>query len=232
MILKLGGRAVLAGIGAGLIASLLQLWFVQPVLLYAELFESGQLTHYGPDGPGPGFYELGGFDPSRDLLTILFTVAIYTGWAFVLMALMSFVEGRGTPVTARSGLLWGAAGFATAVLAPAFTAAPGLPGVATIDIEIRQTWWLATVLATGTALWLIAFVRHWATLGIAAVLILAPHAIGLPSPDYFIGPAPPELGSLMAVRVIGVGLVAWVILGALAGYLIERESPAQSQPAS
>ena len=53
MILKLGGRAVLAGIGAGLIASLLQLWFVQPVLLYAELFESGQLTHYGPDGPGP-----------------------------------------------------------------------------------------------------------------------------------------------------------------------------------
>ena len=137
---------------------------------------------------------------------------------------MAFAEGRGSVLNAGTGAVWGVAGFVVAVLAPAFTAAPGLPGVATVDIDLRQTWWVATVLSTGLALWLIAFWRHWVSLGVAVALLLAPHAIGLPTPDYFFGPAPPELGALMSARVIGVGLAAWVTLGALAGYLAERAS--------
>ena len=39
--------ALFAGFLAGLIAALLQLVFVQPVLLHAELYESGALNHFG-----------------------------------------------------------------------------------------------------------------------------------------------------------------------------------------
>ena len=50
--------AVFAGAAAGLIAALLQLFFVQPVLLHAELYESGAaLLHKSGDGrgsPSPG----------------------------------------------------------------------------------------------------------------------------------------------------------------------------------
>ncbi len=45
MNMKAVASAVIAGAVAGLIAALLQLWLVQPVLLHAELYESGELTH-------------------------------------------------------------------------------------------------------------------------------------------------------------------------------------------
>lgn len=42
--------ALIAGAVAGLIAALLQLWFVQPVLLHAELYEGGERTHFAAAG--------------------------------------------------------------------------------------------------------------------------------------------------------------------------------------
>ena len=38
-----------SGCIAGLLGGLLQLYFVQPVLLHAELYETGQLIHFGSD---------------------------------------------------------------------------------------------------------------------------------------------------------------------------------------
>jgi cobalt transporter subunit CbtA len=224
MIFRLLLRAILAGCVAGLVAGILQLWFVQPVLLHAELFESGELTHFGPDGPGPALARGAGFDPQRDLLTVAFTIIIYCGWSLVLMPLMAFAEGRGAMIDGRTGLIWGVAGFVTVLLAPAFSAAPGLPGIAYIDITVRQIWWFSTVLCTGLALWMLAFQRHPASFALAVALLLAPHAVGLPSPEEYLGPAPPELGSLMATRVLGVGLAAWTVLGSLAGRLWARAS--------
>ena len=45
MIFKYFRSAILAGFGAGIIASMLHLAFVQPLLLEAELYESGTLMH-------------------------------------------------------------------------------------------------------------------------------------------------------------------------------------------
>lgn len=47
MLSKLLVSALFAGAAAGLIAGLLQLVFVQPVLLHAELYENGTLAHFG-----------------------------------------------------------------------------------------------------------------------------------------------------------------------------------------
>ncbi|MXQ09066.1 cobalt transporter [Alphaproteobacteria bacterium GH1-50] len=244
MIFSLLGRAILSGCVAGIVASVLQLWFVQPVLLHAELFEAGELVHFGQDGhaagvghatgSGAGGHGHDGAESAfgRNVLTAAFLVLVYSGFAFVLLALMSVAENRGAEINPRTGMIWGVAGFVVAILAPAFSAPPALPGYATIDIDIRQIWWISTVIATALGLWLIAFGQQAFSWVAGIMLLAAPHAIGLPPHEVFLGPAPPELGALMSARVIGTGMAAWVVMGAVAGYLWARgEANARTQPA-
>lgn len=214
--------ALFAGAAAGLIAGILQLIFVQPVLLHAELYESGELVHFGAADVS-AHPELPGFDAMRDGLSLIFTMLTYTGYALIMVALMGLAEDRGAQIDARSGILWGVAGFVAFHFAPGFTLAPEVPGVAAADVSARQIWWFATVVTAGVALWLIAFGRNWAAWGVAAILLMAPHLIGAPEPDVFTGPVPTEIGALFAARAFGVGLAAWVLLGSFAGYFWQRE---------
>jgi len=215
--------ALFAGAVAGLLAGLLQLSFVQPVLLHAELYESGELLHFGAD-PVTAHPVLPGFDAVRDGLSLIFTMLTYTGYALITLAVMSLAEGRGAQIDGRTGMIWGIAGFVTFHLAPAFTLAPEVPGVAAAEVGARQIWWFATVAAAGVALWLLAFTRKRAVWGLAIVLLAAPHLIGAPEPDSFSGTVPPEIAALFADRALGVGLAAWVLLGAFAGYFWQRET--------
>ena len=221
---------LIAGAAAGLIAALLQLYFVQPVLLHAELYESGQLVHFGAEAVS-AHPETGAIDWTRDLLSVLFTMLVYAGYGLMLVALMSLAEGNGHEVTARQGLIWGLAGYVTMQLAPAFGLAPEVPGVAAADVQLRAFWWLGTALATGVALWLIAFGRNWAAWGAAIILILAPHLIGAPQPDAFEGTVPPELSAEFAGRALGTGLMAWTLLGLFSAWLWQRAGQTQTAPA-
>ncbi len=209
---------LIAGAAAGLCAAVLQLLFVQPVLLHAELYEGGELVHFGAASVPADRPEFG-LDPVRDGLSVIFSMLTYAGYALILVALMALAEGRGAVISARIGISWGVAGFVAVLLAPAFSLAPEVPGVAAAEIVPRQAWWFATALAAGAALWLLAFGQGWLAWGAAIVLLLAPHVVGAPEPDSFSGPAPTELGALFAARVLGVGLAAWVLLGLLSGLL-------------
>ena len=215
---------LLAGAAAGLIAGLLQLYFVQPVLLHAELYESGKLVHFGAGGAVSASQDVGGFDPMRDGLSIAFTIAIYCGYGLILVAAMALATQRGIVVTARQGIVWGIAGFVVVHFAPGFKLAPEVPGVAAADVHARQAWWFATVASAAVAVWLIAFGRSWPVWAIAAVLLLAPHVIGAPEPEQFTGPVPTEIGALFAGRAFGVGLVAWIFVGLFAGHFWHRDS--------
>lgn len=216
--------ALFAGTLAGFVAGLLQLGFVQPVLLHAELYESGELVHFGANAAVSAHQHLGGFDPLRDGLSIAFTIVIYCGYALILVAAMALATQRGELVTARRGIVWGVAGFVAVHFAPGFTLAPEVPGVAAADVFARQAWWFATVASASVALWLIAFGRNWVSWAIAAVLLLAPHVTGAPEPDQFTGPVPTEIGALFASRAFGVGFAAWALVGLFAGYFWNRES--------
>ena len=218
--------AVFAGAVAGVLAALLQLLFVQPVLLHAELYESGQLVHFGAGEVASAQPVEAGFEPLRDGLSILFTMLTYTGYAFLLIAGMALAEARGVVVDGRRGILWGLAGYVAFHLAPAVSLPPEVPGVAAADVEARQIWWFATVAASGLAVWLIAFGRNL-TMWVAAVaLLLAPHVVGAPHPAAFAGTVPPEIAALFASRALGVGLAAWVLLGVFAGHFWQREDAA------
>jgi len=193
--------AVFAGASAGLIAGLLQLAFVQPVLLHAELYETGALVHFGGD-VATTHPDLPGLDVKRTGLSLLFSMLTYTGFALVLVAAMAVSEGRDHVVTARSGLIWGLAGFIVFQLAPGLSLPPEAPGVAAADVTDRQIWWSATVAATAVALWLIAFARGWIAWGCATLLLLVPHLIGAPEPAQFAGQVPPEIAALFTARAL------------------------------
>lgn len=217
MFVKIAVSALIAGFGAGLFAAALQFAFVQPILLHAELFETGALTHFGEAASAAHVPHEGGFDLMRNGLSIIFSSLIYVGYALMLLAAMVLAEQRGHEITPRGGIIWGIAGWITVQMAPAFGLAPELPGMSAADVDARQIWWFATVAATAIALWLIAFGRNWAMWGAAIILLATPHIIGAPMPDTLTGPAPPELGAEFAARAIGTGLAAWTALGLLLG---------------
>lgn len=221
--------ALLSGALTGLIAGLLQLIFVQPVLLHAELYESGALVHFGAE-PVSARPDLPMFDAMRDGLSVIFTMLTYTGYALILVAAMALGAERGAPITGRWGLVWGGAGFIAFHLAPGFSLAPEVPGVAAADLGARQLWWGLTVLAAGLALWLIAFGRDWRAWGTAVILLAAPHLTGAPMSDSFAGTVPPELAALFAARALGVGLVAWAVLGlSTAHFWAQEEADARRE---
>lgn len=210
---------LIAGACAGFLAALLQLWFVQPVLLHAELYETGVLTHFGSAAPSAAQQDVPGFDLLRDGLSVVFTMLVYAGYGLMLAALMSVAADRGALIDARRGLIWGVAGFISVHLAPGFSIPPEVPGVASAEVSARQVWWFGTVAATALGLWVLAFRRGVTVLSAGICLILAPHLIGAPAPEVFTGPAPTELGALFAARAFGVGLIGWALTGAIAGGL-------------
>ncbi len=223
MFQKILTSALFAGFCAGLIAAALQFMFVQPVLLHAELYEGGDLVHFGADAVS-AHPELPGFDLLRDGLSILFSALIYVGYAFILVAAMGMAAERGADINARTGLLWGLGGFIAFHFAPGFSLPPEVPGVAAADVGERQLWWWGTVAATAIALALIAFGKSPIAWVAAVVLLLTPHVIGAPHPDTLAGSVPPEIASLFASRALGVGLAVWSVLGLLAGYFWQKES--------
>ena len=225
MFTRIVTSALFAGFAAGLIAASLQFVFVQPVLLHAELYEGGDLVHFGAGASGGGAHvDLPGFDPMRDGLSILFNALIYVGYAFILVAAMAFAEDRGANITPRAGILWGIAGFLAVQFAPAVGLPPELPGSAAADVGARQIWWFGTVATAIVGLWLIAFGKSLPAWGGGVILLALPHIIGAPHPDSFSGPVPPELAGLFASRALALGLLVWVCLGMLAAHFWHSEN--------
>jgi cobalt transporter subunit CbtA len=171
--------AVFAGVVAGLIAALLHFYFVIPTLLEGELFETGARIHFGADGSpqsergSPGM----GGDIGRHLMTVGFNIVTYVGFGFLLLAAMAATELKGfTQITARSGIIWGLAGFIAIQMAPAIGLPPVLPGTISAEVEARQAWWLGTIVASGIGLWVIAFARG--PFALAGVALLAAPQFG------------------------------------------------------
>lgn len=215
--------AVFAGIAAGLFAALLQFVFVIPLLLEGELYETGQRLHFATNGSpqsdrgAPGI----GTDMSRHGMTVAFNMVTYVGYGLILLALMTFAERRGYAADARTGLVWGLAGFLAIQLAPALGLPPELPGTPAAQVAPRQVWWAATILCSGAGLGLITFARGLLPLAGVALLAL-PHIIGAPHLDTYWGTAPPELAAHFVTLSLGVAAAGWASLGFLCGWFWDR----------
>ena len=231
MLWKLLVSAVFAGYAAGLLAAALQQLFVIPVLLEAELYESGELVHFGGSQSGTALthdhdsHDHGGEDGGdRVLWTWFMTSITYVGFALVLTAAIAMAERFGQKILIRTGLIWGAAGFAAVHLFPAMGHPPELPGSAAADLAARQVWWAMTALFSAFGIACIAMGRSW-PLWIAGIFaLIVPHLIGAPHPAQLAGTVPPEIAALFVGRSLGVALIAWVSLGGFVAYFWTREN--------
>ena len=223
MIKKLVTSALFAGFAAGLIAAALQIVLLVPLILEAELYETGMLIHFGDiSKPMPDVeWE---YDWVRNGWTVLSAATVFIGFAFILVAAMAFAEQKGVMITTRSGILWGIAGAAAIQLAPSLGLAPELPGMIAAELAPRQIWWVGTVVATIVGLSAIAFGTSWMYWGVGLVIIAVPHIIGAPHPDVFGGSVPPELAAEFAGRSLGVGVISWAVLGLLSAHFWLQEN--------
>jgi cobalt transporter subunit CbtA len=211
--------ALVAGLVAGFLAALLNIWTLTPLILEAETFEGA--VHVHEDGT-EHVHEAEPAGLSRGFGTLATTLVAYAGFALVLGAAMAAAARHGVRIDARSGTLWGLAGFAAVHLAPAVGLPPELPGMASADLGARQAWWALCVAATATGLGALAFGRGLPWLALGAALILLPHALGAPQPASHDGALPAGLAAAFATRSLGVAALSWAVLGTLAGALAER----------
>ena len=224
MFLRIFVSGLFAGALGGIIAGVLQWYFVQPVLLHSELYETGMLKHFG-NSANSAHPKLEYIQPIRDGLSLIFSMLIYTGYSLLLISAMSLRQLKSEiTITFHQGIIWGIAGYIVVHLAPAISLPPEVPGVAAAELQSRQIWWFATVIFTAGGLWIIAFNTKVLSFIIGATLILAPHIIGAPEPDIFTGPAPTEIGALFASRALGVGLISWAILGGFSALFLQKET--------
>ncbi|HHJ80480.1 MAG TPA: hypothetical protein ENJ65_02480, partial [Candidatus Tenderia electrophaga] len=155
----------------------------------------------------------------RNLFTAAANVVIALGFSLLLGAAAMW---RGKKLDWRSGLLWGLAGYVVFFVAPSLGLHPELPGTEAADLQLRQLWWLATVVCTAVGLALIFFNRRYAMKALAVVLIVAPHLIGAPLPDVHSALAPDELIHSFIIATTVSNAVFWLALGGLYGFFSQK----------
>ena len=223
MFKKIITTALFAGFIVGVVSALLQLIYVQPILLHAELYETGSLTHFGENN-SQGAHHNSAFDFQRNGLSILFSALIYTGYAIILVSLLAYASSLNLKIGNVRSILFVVCGFFAVQLAPAFGLPPELPGAAAAELFPRQIWWFFCVLVTILGIWIVSFSQKIPYVLIGIIIILVPHIVGAPEPEFFVGPTPPELASHFASRTLALGAASWVLLGYLSGYFWRKEN--------
>jgi cobalt transporter subunit CbtA len=230
--------AAVAGLFASLVMTAMQAYSTVPLILKAETFENAgsEAVHdhgaaadsaaaaaseaqpaaqheHGEEAWAPA----DGFE--RFAFNFLANLLSGFGFALILVGVSEFAGGISSW---RSGMLWGFAGFAVFTLAPGLGLPPELPAMPAADLVARQSWWIATVVATAAGLALIAF-RGTVVLSIVGVaLIVAPHIVGAPQPESHGSPIPADLHHRFVVASTVTNLVFWVLLGGLVGIIRSR----------
>ncbi len=209
--------ALLAGVIAGVFLAGIQHFTVVPIILEAETYETGGHDHGGHDHQGEEAWAPGD-GVERTFYTAMNSIIVGIGFGLLLTACYALRRS----ITWRSGMLWGLAGFAAFHLAPALGLPPELPGDVAADLGVRQIWWVLTVIATATGLWIIAFrpVSYQKLFG--AALIVLPHLFGAPQPEVHGGLAPEDLRSAFIFTSLITNAVFWVALGMLSAYFFNR----------
>lgn len=224
--------ALVAGFAACATVTITQHAVVVPLILQAETFEDAKAPAPSASAGQPASrasdhqHDEEGWKPAEGIERIAFTALANLGFGVGFgLLLVAAISLSGRAVDARSGLIWGGAGFIVFALAPALGLPPELPGSVAAAVAPRQAWWFATAAATATGLALIVFGRAawWKVLGVAALVL--PHAIGAPHPTGGeAGAAPPELAARFAIISLATMALFWAVLGAVSGAVYRRVS--------
>lgn len=232
MLWRMVQTGLFAGFLTAIIYSVVQAVAVTPLIFEAEAYEQAAGGHsHGAATPTEHPHDEDSeaapavpWTPSDGIqrygFTFLANIVTAVGFAFIMAAAFAI---RGKPVDLRTGLWWGAAGYAIFALAPSLGLPPEVPGAAAADLQARQLWWFGTMVATAAGLGLLVFARPLWLRAVGVPILLLPHLIGAPRPvGLESGPVPPELASLYVVWALVAALFFWLLLGASTGEIYRR----------
>lgn len=186
MIKRIAQTAGFTGLLAALLLTLLQSFWVAPLILQAETYENApaaEVHEHAEGAVAAHTHDAEAWGPEDGWQRVLSTtggnLVVAVGFALMLAGLYTLR----TPSRTSQGLLWGLAGYATFVLAPTIGLPPELPGTAAADLAQRQIWWVGTAASTAVGIALIVFGKHWALKILGVATLAVPHIIGAPQPE-------------------------------------------------
>lgn len=219
--------AILGGAIAGAVLAIGHQFFVVPMILQAETYETAGgdegASHAHEDGEASVAHDHGeeawGPEDGAERTAYTFLSSIITAVGFGLLLTACYALRK--QVSWRQGILWGLAGFATFHFAPALGLPPELPGAAAAELGARQFWWIATVVLTAGGLAVLAFAPgYFRFLGLVPLVL--PHIVGAPQPEHHEGLAPAELEQAFVYVSLLANGVFWIVLGATTAYFFDR----------
>ena len=226
MIKRIAQTAGFSGLLAALLLTLLQSFWVAPLILQAETFENApaatEVVHEHAAGAAAHTHDAEAWEPEDGWQRILSTtggnLVVAVGFALMLAGLYTLRA----PTRTAQGLFWGLAGYATFVLAPTLGLPPELPGTAAADLALRQTWWIGTAASTAVGIALIVFGRNWLLKVLGIAILAVPHVIGAPQPEVHSMLAPEALEAQFKIASQLTNVAFWLALGLISAWLFRR----------
>ncbi|NMX92252.1 MULTISPECIES: CbtA family protein [unclassified Pseudomonas] len=227
MIKRIAQTAGFSGLLAALLLTLLQSFWVAPLILQAETFENAPVAtqaheHEHAPGAAAHSHDAQAWEPEDGWQRVLSTtganLVVAVGFALMLAGLYTLRA----PTRTAQGLLWGLAGYATFVLAPTLGLPPELPGTAAADLAQRQIWWIGTAASTAAGIALIVFGRNWLLKILGIAILAVPHVIGAPQPQVHSMLAPEALEAQFKIASQLTNIAFWLALGLISAWWFRR----------
>lgn len=227
MIKRIAQTAGFTGLLAALLLTLLQSFWVAPLILQAETFENAPaaaevVPHVHAEGAAAHTHDAEAWEPENGWQRVLSTtggnLVVAVGFALMLAGLYTLRA----PTRTAQGLLWGLAGYATFVLAPTLGLPPELPGTAAADLAQRQIWWIGTAASTAAGIALLVFGRNWLLKVLGVAILAVPHVIGAPQPEVHSMLAPEALEAQFKIASQLTNIAFWLALGLISAWLFRR----------
>lgn len=229
MFKRIAQTAGFTGLIAALLLTLLQSFWVAPLILQAETYEhapaaqAAEHEHEHAAGAMAAHeHDEEAWEPADGWQRVLSTtggnLVVAVGFALMLAALYTLR----TPTRISEGALWGLAGFAVFVLAPTLGLPPELPGTAAADLAQRQIWWASTAASTAVGLALIVFARNGLLKVLGVAILVVPHIVGAPQPEVHSALAPEALEAQFKIASLVTNAVFWVAMGLLSAWLFRH----------
>ncbi|MGE7957788.1 CbtA family protein [Pseudomonas sp. NPDC089530] len=230
MIKRIAQTAGFTGLLAALLLTLLQSFWVAPLILQAETYEKAPAAaevHEHAAGTAAHSHDAEAWEPEDGWQRVLSTtggnLVVAVGFALMLAGLYTLRA----PNRTSQGLLWGLAGYTTFCLAPTLGLPPELPGTAAADLVQRQVWWVGTAASTAVGIALIVFAGHWLLKVLGAAILAVPHLIGAPQPEVHSMLAPEALEAQFKIASQLTNAVFWLALGLISAWLFRRKNDDQ-----
>ncbi|KWT07237.1 MULTISPECIES: CbtA family protein [Pseudomonas syringae group] len=229
MFKRIAQTAGFTGLLAALLLTLLQSFWVVPLIQQAETYEKAPAEHVHEHADGAvaehsHAHDEAAWEPEDGWQRVLSTtggnLVVAVGFALMLAGLYTLRA----PGRTAQGAWWGLAGFAVFVLAPTLGLPPELPGTAAAELSQRQLWWIGTAASTAAGLALLVFGQNWLLKVLGAAILVVPHVIGAPQPLVHESLAPEALESQFRVASLLTNAMFWVALGLISAWLFRRSN--------